>query len=82
MGQRFNGITAMQLLKDGQNIRRIMWTKDCYVRATNFEGEYTIHAVGTPRFEMDIEVFSNMLIEQMLEDGDQWETYDEPMETV
>lgn len=82
MGQRFNGFIAMHLLKSGQNIRRVMWTKDCYVRAINVEGEFTIHAVGTPRFEMDIEVLPNMLIEQMLEDGNQWETYDEPTETV
>lgn len=74
---RFDGVTAMRLLRAGQNIRRGMWTKGCYVKAVKDEGEYAIHAVGNPRFEMDFEMFPNLLIEQLLEDGNQWETYDD-----
>lgn len=74
---RFNGFVAMHLLKAGRMIRRVMWTKNCFVyMKTTEDGERIIAAHGTPTFVGDFDEFPNMLLEQMLEDGDQWECLD------
>jgi hypothetical protein len=69
------GIEAFQSLKDGNKVRRKIWTADCYVTAEEYEGEYEITPVGTQIFIYDVRYLGVFVLEQMLEDGDQWEVF-------
>jgi hypothetical protein len=69
------GIEAFQSLKDGNKVRRKIWTPDCYVTAEEYEGEYEITPVGTQIFIYDVRYLGVFVLEQMLEDGDQWEVF-------
>jgi hypothetical protein len=71
------GFEAFKALRDGKKVRRIMWTAGCYVYAIKDaeEGDVVIKSKGTPLFQIDISTFSNMVLEQLLEDAefDAWE---------
>lgn len=68
------GFEAFKALRDGKKVRRIMWTAGCYIVAIMTEDdEVTIKAHGTDRFRLDIQSFPNMVLEQLLEYGFQWE---------
>jgi hypothetical protein len=69
------GLEAFQSLKDGKKVRRKIWTPDCYVTAEEYEGEYEITPVGTEIFIYDVRYLGVFILEQLLEDGDQWELY-------
>jgi hypothetical protein len=70
------GLEAFQSLKDGKQVRRKIWTPDCYVTAESDDNdEYEIRAEGTNIFIHDVRYFGIFVLEQLLEDGDQWELY-------
>ena len=71
---RFDGQAAFDALRNGMQIRRVMWTAGCSVVAVDDDGEFTIIPNGpSERFKRDVNEFPNMLIEQLLEEGKQWE---------
>lgn len=69
------GVEAFQSLKDGHKVRRKIWTPDCYVTAVEEYGEYEITPTGTSIFIHDVRYLGVFILEQMLEDGDQWEIF-------
>lgn len=69
------GIQAFQSLKDGHKVRRKIWTPDCYVTAVEVDGEYAITPTGTQIFIYDVRYSGIFILEQMLEDGEQWEVF-------
>jgi hypothetical protein len=75
---KFDGLAAFDALRNGKYVRRIMWTAGCFVWADydiDVEG-FTVYGAGTPRFERDTSEFPNMILEQLLEGGNQWELHD------
>jgi hypothetical protein len=81
-GQKFNSSMALIMLRMGSPIRRVMWTADCYIQAMDDDGmDFQVYAVGTDRFKQDIAEFPNMVLEQMLEEGDQWEVWEKTSQT-
>lgn len=70
------GVQAFQSLKDGHKVRRKIWTKDCYITAENYDGEYEITPTGTQIFIHDVRYLGVFILEQLLEDGDQWELFE------
>jgi hypothetical protein len=76
-GRKFNASTALIMLRMGAPIRRVIWTADCYIQAMDDDGvDFQVYAVGTDRFKQDIAEFPNMVLEQMIEEGDQWEVWE------